>query len=184
MSLPANQYVSAVVESIDLANGPGLELFARANISGDNIFGYKLVYIGPDYFYLFNSQTGATLITLPSTTVSAGDTLTLACVGSQISVLYNGTIIGQGTSSSFASGSTFLGMEPDNLTDLQISNYTVGSAAASSGGSGRFSGSVVEVGSVPSGKTNPFLGTFKVVTQAPGGQAVGQASETLTLGTS
>jgi hypothetical protein len=37
-----------------------------------------------------------------------------------------------------------------------------------------FLGSVVEVGSVPSGKTNPFLGTFKVVSAAPGGQAVGQ----------
>jgi hypothetical protein len=37
-----------------------------------------------------------------------------------------------------------------------------------------FLGSVVAVGSVPSGKTNPFLGTFKIVSAAPGGQAVGQ----------
>jgi hypothetical protein len=39
---------------------------------------------------------------------------------------------------------------------------------------GVFLGSVVEVGSPDAGKSNPFLGTFKIVSAAPGGQAVGQ----------
>jgi len=35
-------------------------------------------------------------------------------------------------------------------------------------------GSVVEVSSPDAGKSNPFLGTFKIVSAAPGGQGVGQ----------
>jgi hypothetical protein len=58
-----------------------------------------------------------------------------------------------------------------------FSGVLVGAAFIPGGGGGGnvpFLGSVVEVGSVPSGMPNSFLGTYKIVSAAPGNQAVGQ----------
>jgi hypothetical protein len=176
---PNDQFVSLTLGIVSL--GSAFYMGVRmTNTSGVNFIedmpGY-LVIVTASLSPAWRLYSNGNFLTLGEVeAVSTGDVWTVAIVGTQISILQNGTLVGSVTDSTYASGQTAAGLDwPSVSTDTSITDFAMGSASTlAPGPTPPFLGSIVEVGSVPSGKTNPFLGTFKVVGAAPGGQAVGQ----------
>jgi hypothetical protein len=86
--------------------------------------GYYLLVVAGSWFLKSGGYSGTILLS-GSTTINAGDTFTLAAVGTTLYVVQNSTQLGSITDSTYTSGTTLLGF---NEGIVQVSNFAMGSA--------------------------------------------------------
>lgn len=147
---PANQYASTTFETLG-GNGQPVYLGIRITDGGGHFTsgwaGYVLAvnplpYESPTGTWTLYNWLTNTVLASGTMTANVGDVFTLAAVGTQLYILQNGTQLGSVSDSSFAAGSTALGF-PSFSGDPSLSNFAVGQAAVSTGGSG--DGTVVTI---------------------------------------
>lgn len=128
-SLPNDQYVSVTENHTDS--------------TGDFYVGCRVTDTGVIYFnlpgYLFaiipgtgwnvKYENGSSLLSGSSLIINSGDVFTIAVVGTAIYVFQNSTQLGTVTNSSASSGEALLACVPGSLTDVNFSNFVIGSAA-------------------------------------------------------
>jgi hypothetical protein len=136
IALPADQYASATIGSITTVHTVFLSLFVRVtgNSSSGNYYELSISKSGAgNNFGLYNvvGGTPTQILSTLNPSVSAGDVWTLAVVGTTLFVIQNGIQLGSVTDATIASGpAAALRIQAGfNLTDVQISNFAVGSAA-------------------------------------------------------
>jgi hypothetical protein len=134
-SLPNDQY--ATVTIANMANLYIIRTGVRITDNGASIYqlpGYTLeLYYNSGWFV----TTPATTLLFGSQKPQAGDVWTIAAVGSTIYVIANGVQLGSVTNTTYTSGVSMLSISTAlSLTDIQVSDFVVGSAAAASSISG------------------------------------------------
>jgi hypothetical protein len=92
-------------------------------------------YPGYEYseYIVYAYYGSGTAIMSGYVTLNVGDVWTLVCIGSTISVLQNGTVVNSVTDTTFSSGIyAALGISPPSasLSNLQVSNFSIGSATS------------------------------------------------------
>ena len=107
---------------------------------------------------------------LRSTTANIGDVFSLACIGTTVYVIKNGTVLTSVTDTTFSSGGAALGTENGGITPTGfISNFQIGSA-----------------GFTPSDQdydpSKPFLGSVRVVGSAPAGARIVYVGTVINIG--
>jgi hypothetical protein len=148
---------------VSSANGPAYSLLIQCN----GIFvAWSLI-----------QETG-TQIASGFQSAFAGDTFTIAVVGTTVYALHNGTVMTSVTNTSFASGSAAMWFYNDGFGSSGglVSLFAVGSAADPAGGDSYNSsipylGTVTVVASAPAGLKNPFVGKMLVLASVPPGFA-------------
>lgn len=179
-TLAANQYAAATISNMVFdTGGSDLFLYARLQANNSPANGYELFLqkgSSSSSFYLY-SVVGSSpnFLTDGFITISNGDVWALATVGSTIYVLQNGTVVGQGTDATWASGSySALGIQaPTALTDVQLSLYSIGTAALTtysiSGNAGTLAGATVSYsGSAVGNVTTTAGGAYTILGLATG----------------
>lgn len=137
---PNDQFASATFASYggnDGASYLGIRLTDGGGVFSSGWAGYVLsVNGGTSSWTLYNWQSKAVLAS-GSVTANVGDVFTLAAVGTTIYVFQNSKQLASVSDSSFAAGSTILGL-PAFAGEVEFSNFAMGSAAiVSTSGDGR-----------------------------------------------
>ena len=171
-TLGADEFCSATVTAAFLAAlyyESGISLFCRYTFENEGILSdpsYSLVAANNSW----SLRCDGSQIASGSWTLNAGDVITLACVGTTIYALQNSTVLASVTNTTIASGNSsnstalyIFNEDSNHYSSGFVSLFATGSASVSSGGSGG--------GSTP-GSSTAFLGSVRVVTQAPAGQTV------------
>lgn len=132
--LPANQYAS-----VTLVAAPGASSWffikIRATDNGQPWFsqlGYRfyVTAAGAWDLYLDTASTHNALLSGSGLTISAGDTFTIAAVGTSLTVMQNSTALGTVVDATYTGGAAQLGGEAvSSASSLQFSNFVIGSAA-------------------------------------------------------
>ena len=198
--LPNDQYCSITVAA--MGSEGVFQIFVRAADTGvtwgiQDTVGYGLEYSGGEW--LVTTPVEGVLMSGSGITVNPGDVFTLAAVGTTIYAFQNSTLLGSVTNTRYASGITAMMLSPfPTLNTVQVSNFTIGSAAVQSGptptpsvptspylgcvtltGGGDnpqpgtsgvcYTGCVRIVASPRAGMPNPYLGNFILVSAPPAG---------------
>lgn len=169
VSLPNNQYASVTLAALVTAHDTSFQIMIRVTDTGvsyGSLPGYRL-YASPNFglYYLYSAAVG--LILSVSATASAGDVWTVAAIGSTIYVLQNGVQLGSVTNTNYASGlaAALVAQEVEALTDVQFSNFAVGSAALTysvSGNAGAAAATVAYTGTASGSVTADGSGNFTI----------------------
>lgn len=132
--MPNNQYAS-----VKLVAPPGASSWfwvkIRATDNGEPWFsqlGYRLYVTAAGAWDLYRdtASTNPILLSGSGLTISAGDTYTIAAVGTSLYVFQNSTQLGTVVDATYASGAAQLGGEAvSSGSALQSSNFVIGSAA-------------------------------------------------------
>ena len=136
---PANQYGQVTVgQLIDNVAAISLEIRSTtdAKTNYQMIINGPITSVGASEVSLRTVVSGSTVATLFDyfMTVNTGDTFTLAAVGTEIYIVYNGVLLYKGIDSHIASGVIFIDMAADTLqTDASITNFAMGGASTSGG---------------------------------------------------
>jgi hypothetical protein len=143
VTLPANQYASATLGA--LTSNSAYFLHARCQSITSLKSCYRLT-VNPvtgssqAYIQSIDGSGNATLLLLLNSglVISSGDVWSIACVGSSLFIVQNGTSLGNVTDTTYASGQySGLGIrDVSTQSDTTVTNFTIGSAAISGGGGG------------------------------------------------
>lgn len=134
-ALPNDQFVQATLAAPFATDFSVLFLYIRSTSLLQTGNGYFCeIANGGAQVWLFDSSRSITpAFTYPTPTT--GDTFAVAAVGSTFYVLRNGVVLGSGVDNTFSSGQGILEITDDTaITDVQLSDFKVGSASNSSGG--------------------------------------------------
>lgn len=168
--MPADQYASV---TLDAALGSGAYLFLAIRYTDNGkAFGaedtpaYVLDITASGGWFLFDWVTDVALAS-GSVTLSSGDVLTVAAIGTTLYVLHNSTQLVSVTNAAYSSGSTALGSYPGGSTvsTVQLSNYAMGSASVGysiSGNCGAAGATVSYSGTASGSVTADGSGNFTI----------------------
>jgi hypothetical protein len=138
--------------------------------------------IGYDFFFVDNGDgtADAGIVDNESNIVyenvalpwANNDVFMFACIGLTLLAFQNGVLIGQGTESvaALTGGLPTLAISTDTIGNVRLVDWIAGSLVANGDvydSTVPFIGSVRVVTQAPAGATNPFVGTYKVLASAP-----------------
>ncbi len=128
ISLPNDQYASIKIAAAPSGFSPVLRIGVRKTDNGAQFLlmpGYVL-----DIFSTWALFASGSLISSGSlSTISAGDIFTIAAIGTTIVAFQNGVQFGSVTDATYSSGSAGLFANSLSLSDVQLSNFSIGSAS-------------------------------------------------------
>lgn len=135
-SFPSNQYVQIKLVSFVADGESGFALWLRSSSDAANQYGVSILnldatHASAEIGVIVNGLENDFAI-LPSFTITAGDVFIFAAIGTTLYLLQNGTVILQGTDSTFNSGLVGIDIDPftpPNATCVVLSSFVAGSAA-------------------------------------------------------
>jgi len=125
-----DQYCQVTVNSLQSTGQPYVELLARITVGAPPTF-YRFFIENTSGSSFTANIFGVNVGTLytGACTFTPGDTWALACVGNQIQIVQNGTVIAQVTDTTYTSGLVGLGLSTGtNAVIPGLSNFVFGSA--------------------------------------------------------